>query len=123
MRVPPESSAITDLWSYRDTAKSQTTDLAGFQVVATDGAIGNLDAATYDVGGSYIVVDTGFWIFGKKRMLPAGVIDQIDYDARKVHVNLTKDQIREAPDYDAEREREEAYHQDIGTYYGPYFGW
>jgi hypothetical protein len=123
MRVPPESSAITDLWSYRDTARSQTTDLAGFQVVATDGAIGNLDAATYDVGGSYIVVDTGFWIFGKKRMLPAGVIDRIDYDTRKVHLKLTKDQIREAPDYDAEREREEAYHQDIGTYYGPYFGW
>ena len=121
MRVPPESSAITNLWSYRDTARSQTTDLAGFQVVATDGAIGNLDAATYDVGGSYIVVDTGFWIFGTKRMLPAGVIDRIDYDTRKVHIDLTKDQIREAPDYDAEREREEAYHQDIGTYYGPYF--
>jgi hypothetical protein len=56
---------MTDLWSYRDTARSQPTDLVGFQVVATDGAIGNLDAATYDVGGSYLVVDTGFWIFGK----------------------------------------------------------
>jgi hypothetical protein len=121
MRVPPESSAITDLWSWRDTARSQPAELVGFQVVATDGAIGNLNAATYDVGGSYIVVDTGVWIFGKKRMLPAGVIDRIDYDARKVHVNLTKDQIREAPDYDTEREREEAYRQDIGTYYGPYF--
>jgi hypothetical protein len=97
MRIPPESSAITDLWSWRDTAGSQTTDLVGFQVVATDGAIGNLDAATYDVGGSYIVVDTGFWIFGKKRMLPAGVIDRIDYDARKVHVNLTKDQSTRLP--------------------------
>jgi hypothetical protein len=121
MRVPPESNAITDLWSYRDTTRSQSTDLVGFQVVATDGAIGNLDAATYDVGGSYIVVDTGFWIFGKRRMLPAGVIGRIDHEAREVYVHLTKDQIREAPDYDAEREREEAYRQDVGTYYGPYF--
>jgi hypothetical protein len=112
---------MTGLWSYRDTARSRTTDLVGFQVVATDGAIGNLDAATYDVGGSYIVVDTGFWIFGKKRMLPAGVIDRIDYDGREVHVNLTKDEIRQAPDYAAEQEREEAYRQDVGTYYGPYF--
>jgi hypothetical protein len=112
---------MTDLWSYRDTARSHTTDLVGFLVVATDGAIGNLDAATYDVGGSYIVVDTGFWIFGKKRMLPAGVIDRIDYDRREVLVNLAKDEIRQAPDYDAEREREEAYRQDVGTYYGPYF--
>jgi hypothetical protein len=121
MRIPPESSAITDLWSWRDTDQVTTHWPGRFQVVATDGAIDNLDAATYDVGGSYIVVDTGFWIFGKKRMLPAGVIDRIDYDARKVHVNLTKDQIHEAPDYDTEREREEAYRQDIGTYYGPYF--
>jgi len=49
------------------------------------------------------------------------IIDRIDYDARKVHINLSKEQIREAPDYDTEREREEAYRQDVGTYYGPYF--
>jgi hypothetical protein len=54
-------------------------------------------------------------------MLPAGVIDRIDYNGRKVYVNLTKDEIRQAPDYDAEREREEAYRQDVGTYYGPLF--
>jgi hypothetical protein len=121
MRVPPEMNAMTDLWNWRDTARSQTTDPVGFQVVATDGAIGNIDAATHDVGESYIVVDTGVWIFGKKRMLPAGVIDRIDHNDRKVSVNLTKDEIRQAPDYDAEREREEAYRQDVGTYYDPLF--
>jgi hypothetical protein len=122
--LPPERNAMTDLWNWRDTARSQTTettDLVGFQVVATDGAIGNIDAATHDVGESYIVVDTGVWIFGKKRMLPAGVIDRIDYDDRKVYVNLTKDEIRQAPDYVADREREEAYRTDVGTYYGPLF--
>jgi hypothetical protein len=121
MRVPPEMNAMTDLWNWRDTARSQATDLVGFQVVATDGAIGNLDAATHDVGESYIVVDTRVWIFGKKRMLPAGVIDRIDHNDRKVSVNLTKDEIRQAPDYDAEREPEEAYRQDVGIYYDPYF--
>jgi hypothetical protein len=122
--LPPERNAMTDLWNWRDTARSQTTettDLVGFQVVAPDGAIGNIDAATHDVGESYIVVDTGVWIFGKKRMLPAGVIDRIDYDDRKVYVNLTKDEIRQAPDYVADREREEAYRTDVGTYYGPLF--
>ena len=119
--LPPERYAMTDLWSWRDTARSQTTDPVGFQVVATDGAIGNIDTATHDVGESYIVVDTGVWIFGKKRMLPAGVIDRIDYDDRKVYVNLTKDEIRQAPDYVADREREEAYRTDVGTYYGPLF--
>jgi hypothetical protein len=31
---------------------------AGFTVEAIDGDIGKVDEATYDVGGSYIVVDT-----------------------------------------------------------------
>ena len=39
-----------------------------------DGSIGKVDDATNDVGGSFIVVDTGPWIFGKKVLLPAGVI-------------------------------------------------
>jgi hypothetical protein len=112
--------STVDIWTYRE-EQWAGTDLTDFDVEAVDGSIGSVDEATAEIGGSYIVVDTGVWIFGKRRMLPAGVIDRIDYDARKVHVHLTKDQIREAPDYDAEREREEAYHQDVGTYYGPYF--
>ncbi|MBD0291736.1 MAG: PRC-barrel domain containing protein, partial [Thermoleophilia bacterium] len=47
------------------------TDVVGFSVEATDGGIGKVDEATYDVGQSYLVVDTGPWIFGKKVLLPA----------------------------------------------------
>jgi hypothetical protein len=89
---------MTELWRYRDTANPQPpTDVVGFDVVATDGSIGKVDQATYDAGASYLVVDTGPWIFGKKRMLPAGAIDRIDYDRRQVLVKLTKDQIRTRP--------------------------
>jgi hypothetical protein len=48
------------------------------------------------------VVDTGFWIFGKKRLIPAGVITSVDHEGRQVHVSLTKEQIRSAPDYDSD---------------------
>jgi hypothetical protein len=109
---------MTDIWSYRDT---QPTDVVGFDVVATDGSIGKVDGATYDAGASYLVVDTGPWIFGKRRMLPAGVIERIDYDGRLVFVNLTKDQVRDAPDYDATRLQDEAYRSDLGTYYGRFW--
>ena len=112
---------LSSMWSYRDAAMS-STDLVGFDVEATDGRIGKIDAATYDVGESWIVVDTGWWIFGKKRTLPAGVIDRIDHDDRRVFVTLTKDQIREAPDYEAGLERDEVYRKGVGDYYSPYFG-
>ncbi len=109
---------MTDLWNYRTTARTDTaTDLTGFQVVANDGSIGKIDQATYEVGTSYVVVDTGPWIFGKKRMLPAGVLDRVDYDEQQVFVNMTKEQIRQAPDYDDMRYQEEAYRTDVGDYY------
>jgi hypothetical protein len=51
---------MSDIWSYRETAMSQTANLVGYDVVATDGSIGKVDEATHDVGESYLVVDTGF---------------------------------------------------------------
>ncbi len=73
----------SDMWTYSDEYSSQTMDVEGFEVAATDGDIGKVDEATYDVGTSYIVVDTGPWIFGRKVLLPAGVIERIDLDNRE----------------------------------------
>src|SRR5688572_10777648 len=75
------TSATTSLWTYsRGLGRSVVADLIGYQVVATDGEIGHIDAATDELDSAAIVVDTGFWIFDKKRMIPAGVIDRIDAD-------------------------------------------
>src|ERR671935_2744204 len=103
----------TDLWTYRDTSVSQR-DLTGFSVEALDGGIGKVDDATYDVGESFIVVDTGPWIFGKKVMLPAGVVREVDLDTETVFVNRTKEQIKNAPEFDDSRFREPGYRQEIG---------
>jgi hypothetical protein len=93
-------------------------NLAGFTVEAIDGDIGKIDEATYDVGGSYIVVDTGPWIFGKKVMLPAGIIREVDLDAETVFVNRTKDEIKNAPEFDETRYRDENYRGALSSYYG-----
>lgn len=83
----------TDLWAYRDYDAWEGTKLTGYAVEAIDGEIGSVDEATYEASGSYVVVGTGPWIFGKKVMLQAGVIDRIDTTERRVYVNRTKDQI------------------------------
>ena len=86
----------SDLWTYPADSSAETLDR--FEVEATDGDIGKVDEATYEVGSSYIVVDTGPWILGRKVLLPAGVIERIDLDNRKVQVRLTKDQIKNSPE-------------------------
>jgi hypothetical protein len=109
----------TDMWSYRSGDDFAGVDLAGFGVEAIDGSIGKVDEATYDVGASYVVVDTGPWIFGKKVMLPAGVIDRVDARDEKVYVNRTKDQIKNAPELDEDAYAEDEYRDALGGYYGP----
>jgi len=109
--------ATTDLWSYRSSYSA--TALKGFSVEAIDGDIGEIDDATDEVGGSYVVVDTGPWIFGKKVMLPAGVIRDVNPDDQTVFVNRTKDEIKNAPEFDETRYRDDEYRTDLGGYYGP----
>ncbi|OJF14063.1 PRC-barrel domain-containing protein [Couchioplanes caeruleus] len=93
------------------------TDLTGFHVEATDGSIGKIDEATYDVGSAYLVVDTGPWIFGRKVLLPAGTVQRIDHADRKVFVDRTKDQIKDSPEYDKDTFDTPEYREQVGTYY------
>jgi hypothetical protein len=104
-----------DLWTYPETVGR--LDLTGFDVEAADGSIGKVDEATHDVGESYIVVDTGVWIFGKKVLLPAGTIERVDRDDEKVYLDRTKDEIENAPEFDKDHYREDDYRSAVGDYY------
>jgi hypothetical protein len=105
-----------DIWAYQDQIVADL-DLIGYSVEATDGSIGKIDDATDEVGASYIVVDTGPWIFGKHVLLPAGVIDRVDPDSETVFVNRTKDEIKDSPEWDDERGVDETYRSEVGSYY------
>ena len=108
--------ATLELWTF--TVATPAVDLTGFKVEATDGGIGKVDEATYEAGGSFVVIDTGPWIFGRKVMLPAGVIHDIDLDTETIFVNLSKDEIKNAPEFDETRYREESYRDELAGYYG-----
>ncbi len=109
------------VWAYRDADLGQRiapTSVVGFEVEAIDGSIGKVDDATFDAGGGLIVVDTGPWIFGKKVMLPAGVIREVDHDEETIFVHRTKDEIKNAPEFDESMFEDESYRSDLGSYYG-----
>ena len=109
--------ATIDMWTFVVEAPLNL-DLTGFKVEATDGSIGKVDDATNEVGGSFIIVDTGPWIFGKKVMLPAGVIERVDPDTETVFVSRSKDEIKNAPEFDPELHRDDDdYRNRLGGYY------
>ena len=105
-------------WEYRTETglTGDEVDLTGYSIAAIDGDIGHVDEATNELGSSYLVVDTGPWIFGRKVMLPAGVVERIDTAQKKVYVDRTKDQIKAAPEYD-ELADDAEYRDRLGGYY------
>ena len=105
-----------NLWTYPETVGRM--DLTGFEVEAADGSIGKVDEATNDVGESYLVVDTGVWIFGKKVLLPAGLVERVDREEEKLWINRTKDEIENAPEFDKDTYRGDEYRSAVGGYYG-----
>jgi hypothetical protein len=111
-------STTVDMWTFREQSLG-AANLVGFDVEATDGGIGKVDEATDEAGRSRLIVDTGPWIFGKKVMLPAGVVDRVDLDTETVFVNRTKDEIKNAPEFDETLHREDdEYRNRLGGYYG-----
>ncbi|MFI6080353.1 PRC-barrel domain containing protein [Streptomyces sp. NPDC051217] len=107
------------IWGYQPTAgHTAGTDLIGYKVEATDGSVGKVDKHSDDVSSAYLVVDTGVWIFGKHVLLPAGVVRTVDQAARTVFVDLTKEQIKDSPEFDKDKHiGDVGYHQQLGSYY------
>jgi len=108
-----------NVWSYKPTAGLTGADLTGYKVEATDGSIGKVDKHSDEVGDAYLVVDTGVWIFGKEVLLPASTVVSIDPEGQKIFVDRTKQQIKDAPEFDQDKHLgDHRYRDELGTYYG-----
>jgi hypothetical protein len=114
---------MTNTWTYQTDVATSLDGQAvnGYDVEATDGSIGTIDEHSDEPGSGYVIVDTGFWIFGKKRVIPAGVIRSVDHGEQKVYVALTKEQVKAAPDYDeSARSNDDWFRTTTSDYYDPY---
>jgi hypothetical protein len=116
------SQTSWDPWIYRRDAgmSGNRPDLLGFAVEATDGSIGTVENATYDVGSSYVVVDAGPWIVGSKLMLPAGIVNRVDCHGRKVYVDRPRDEIKSAPIFDKDTCTDREYRDRLGEFFGKF---
>jgi uncharacterized protein (TIGR02271 family) len=86
--------------NYRDTFGAE---IKGYDVYAdrTDEKIGSVKNILVDESGHfrYLVVDTGFWIFGKQVLLPVGR-SSIDHNAQRIHaLGFTKEQAENLPEF------------------------
>ncbi len=107
---------------YRDTF--QGNDVKGLGVYAdrSDEKIGTVGDVLVDEEGHfrYMVVDLGFWIFGKKVLLPVGR-SRVDYGAGRVYaVGMTREQAENLPEFDESQTLDYDYEERVrGVYRSP----
>jgi hypothetical protein len=112
-----------DVWRYRESMAFSAggVDVSGFEVVGPDGSIGSVDEASNDVRVNFIIVDTGDWLSGRQVILPAYSVQRIDASARKVIIDLTQDDIRNAPEFHPKKRRSASFQDALtGYYHGVY---
>ncbi|MFC0004124.1 PRC-barrel domain-containing protein [Micromonospora siamensis] len=113
--VPEQRSAADD--GPDAPGPGTPVDLVGYRVEATDGRIGEIDRASDEADARYLVVDTGPWIFGRKVLLPAGTVARVDHLERTVHVDRTRDQVKDSPAFDPDDFARPEYRDRVGNYY------
>jgi hypothetical protein len=106
---------MSDLWAYPETVGR--LDLTGYDAEALDGDVGTVDETSLEVGAGYVVIDTGRWIFGKKVVIPAGLVERVDRDDETVFIARTKDEIESAPEFDEDQYRDAGYREKLAAYY------
>ena len=95
-------------------------DIKNFSVYDyTNDKIGSVHDILVDETGRfrYLVIDTGFWIFGKKVLLPVGRAS-IDYSDKRVYASgLTKEQAENLPEYDEDMTIDYDYEERVRMVY------
>jgi hypothetical protein len=92
-------------------------DVGGFKVEAVDGRVGKVEQSTLERGSSHLIIDTGPPLLGKKLLLPSGLVSGIDRDEEIVRVACTEDELKNAPAFDAERQNDPVYRDQVAAYY------
>lgn len=98
-------------------------DIKGMDVYTqgTSEKIGTISDVVVDEQGKfrYFIVDIGFWVFGKKVLLPVGRAT-IDSSANRVYVNMTKEQAENSPEYQDSMPLDYDYEEQVrGVYRAP----
>ncbi|MBE9010794.1 DUF2382 domain-containing protein [Pseudanabaenaceae cyanobacterium LEGE 13415] len=111
--------------NYRDTSSDSfdIDDLKQFSVYADGndkvGSVSDILVDTADGRIRYFVVDTGFWVFGKKVLLPVGRAS-IDYNDKRIYVNsMTKQQVEDLPNFDELDKVDYDYEEQVRNVYRP----
>ncbi len=122
--IPAEATQLEERALRRATSElaalQSVKHVTGQAIAATDGHIGHLDDFFVDETGwciNYLLVDTGNWLPGRKVLISPEWVAAVDWD-NEVIVNVSKDQVKNSPEYDPAEVPNEEYVSHLYGHYG-----
>ncbi|MDX2212999.1 MAG: PRC-barrel domain-containing protein [Oculatellaceae cyanobacterium bins.114] len=117
---------LNDIYSTSDSGSNNDNfSLESFHVYTGSDRVGTVKDVLVDEQEGlfrYLIVDTGFWVFGKTVLLPIGLA-RFDYDAKCVYVDgLTKEQVEHLPEFNHDLEIDQDYEEQVRGVYRPLIG-
>lgn len=102
------------------------TQMHHYTIHATDGEIGRVDQFLFDDEQwtiRYMVVNTGDWLVDRLVLISPMSIRAIDWEKKRVDVNLTRQKVEDAPPIETDQPVSRTKEEEFAAYYGydPYW--
>lgn len=98
-----------------------TKEVTGYTIHATDGEIGKvvdfiIDDESWKI--KFLVVDTGTWLDSRKVLLSTDWIKKVNWDSSNVIVDISINEVKGSPEFNATQPVNEVYEHKLYDYYG-----
>jgi sporulation protein YlmC with PRC-barrel domain len=95
-------------------------EVSGYHIHALDGEIGHVEDFLFD-GATwttrYLVIDTSNWIGGRTVLVSPDWVRRVDWNTREIHVDMSRDAVKESPEYDPTIELTRDYEEQLHGHY------
>jgi uncharacterized protein YrrD len=96
-------------------------EVTGYYVQGSDDEVGHVEDFLIDPDGwvvRYLIVDTRNWWPSKNVLIAPSWVESIEWGAHTLHMRHTRNEIKNAPEYDPTLEIERDYESKLHRYYG-----
>jgi len=97
-----------------------TREVDGYHLMARDGEIGHIEDFLFDDESwqiRYAIVDTRNWWPGKRILIRPQWIKRVSWRSKNIYVNLSRESIRNSPQWDPNRPINRKYELQLHKYY------
>lgn len=95
-------------------------EVSGYHIEASDGDLGHIDDYLFDDESwsiRYVVIETRNWLPGKRVLIASDWVERVSWNEHKAYVDLSREAIREAPEYDRDLILTEGEESDLHRHY------